>query len=270
MDSFGWDSDDIPDFCERGSDPFKLPDLEFELSEPDDDQSSPVFHAPPTQRLPPPTQRLPPPTQRLPPPTQRLPPPTQRLPLPTQHTTPITVITQPPDTWFQFNEGNIPFMFSVSSDIDPELVTIGLVYTDTSKPVGDEKSIRVYDRQVVDYGSYRTVECAIKIKEISKNHQKRRFSIMLTYCKNVVVSNGFYVKTKRTKRKIFGTIRPRTEDQFKRQARNVLRQLEWTIGGYESSCQGYVDMNKPIYECPICRNRQSNGHTSTCSLKILL
>ena len=209
-------------------------------------------------------QWIPPP----PPPTvQRIPPPPSTT---GQSYDPLTIVKQPPDTWYQFNEGNIPFMFHVSSNIDPESVLIKLAYADTLEVVGDDRSIKVYDRLLTDFGSYVSIDCAVKIREISKNHQKRQFTLLVSSGIYQTRSTGFSVKTKRTKRKAFGSIRPRTEDQFKRQARHLLRQLEWTIGGYESSCQGYVDMNRPIYECPICKNRKTNGHTTDCSLRLLL
>ena len=181
---------------------------------------------------------------------------------------PGVVTQQPPPEWFQFGEGSIKVVANFREGVAVDQVTVELYYAVSQTPVvatGEKALFRVVERLVT--GS--TLELDVKVGEISRNHRGCKFCLALCTESGVLFTDGFLVKTKRTKRKRLKTTRPGTDADYKRQARPLLERLQWTVIGY-AGCDGVADVNSPIYGCPMCNSLRDAGHAKDCPIRPLL
>jgi hypothetical protein len=111
----------------------------------------------------------------------------------------------------------------------------------------------------------------LKMLEISRNHRSRAFCFSFDIGDVSVITEEFIVKTKVTKSKA-STSRPvsQSDSKYKKQTREVLQHLQWSIGGYTSVCEGFVDFTRPIFSCIICKGLKEHGHATGCPIIALM
>ena len=194
-------------------------------------------------------------------------------PVPTAHT---WVDTQPGIVWYKFNEGSITVVLKTSDPIIIENqwcdLTINLAYRDSADVVQPEKPNSSTFREVSCSIEGDNITLLLKPKVISRNHQSKLFCFSFSLGDTSIRTTGFEVRTKRTKRKrsvVARRSRP-SENDYKRQAREVIERLQWSISGYSSACEGFVDFTRPIYSCTLCSGQKQHGHLPGCSILALL
>jgi hypothetical protein len=111
-----------------------------------------------------------------------------------------------------------------------------------------------------------TISYLIRIEEITQRHQSKLFCFVFNIGSTSIATNGFLVKTKRTKRKRKSWQPDSAESNYKKKTRAVLADIQWHIGGYISSCEGFVDFTKPIYTCTLCKGHKEQGHIIGCPI----
>ena len=182
---------------------------------------------------------------------------------------PGCVVVQPPSTWFQFGEGPIRVVVDLARGVTLERPPVELCYADSHGPVASYRArppVRVLDQET--HGS--RVTFTAKVGEISRNHRSRKFCLCIQTSHGSLLTDGFVVKTKRTKRKQLGVTTPVDDRAYKRQAQSLLKEIQWTIVGYRNAGCNDVDLSSPIYACPVCKGRKTSGHTNKCPLQELL
>jgi hypothetical protein len=184
------------------------------------------------------------------------------------------ITSQTEDCWFQFKEG----LFSlVIKTTDPEIIEnkwigsgLRLLYQQSmlmvppkivGAPTFTEKSREVHGD---------TIRYLLRIEEISQRHQSKLFCFVFDIGNICIATDGFLVKTKRTKRKRTSWQPDCIESDYKKKTREVLEDLQWNISGYTSSCEGFVDFTRPIYTCTLCKGHKEQGHISGCPILELL
>ena len=184
------------------------------------------------------------------------------------------ITDQTEDCWYQFKEGSFCLELKTT---DPEIIEskwngsgLSLLYQDSmtlvppkiaGTPTFTQKS-REVDGDTITY--------LLKIEEITQRHQGKSFCFMFNVGDLYIATDGFLVKTKRTKRKRTSRRPDSAESDYKKKTRTVLEQLQWSIGGYTSSCAGFVDFTKPIYTCTLCNGQKDQGHFTECPIRELL
>jgi hypothetical protein len=182
--------------------------------------------------------------------------------------------SQTEDVWFQYKEGSFCLTFKTT---DPVIIGnnwngagLRLLYQDSmaivapkiaGTPTFTQKS-REVDGDTITY--------LLKIEEITQRHQGKAFCFVFSIGDLYIATDGFLVKTKRTKRKRNPDRPDSAESEYKRKTRAVLEQLQWSIGGYTSSCAGFADFSKPIYTCTMCNGQKNQGHFTDCPIRELL
>jgi hypothetical protein len=198
----------------------------------------------------------------------------QRIVPPSNHHTWLS--TQPDGCWYQFGEGTLTLVVNTT---DPKIIThcwegtfLQLLYTDSMTCVGrNENTHSPVFKEVSRSVDSTTLTYQLRVEEITKNHQSRPFCFALSIGDLRVVTNGFLVKTKRTKRKRSCSSRPIcSETVYQRQTRSVLERIQWRIGGYSTVCEGYVDFMRPIFTCMLCNGQMEFGHLPGCLIRTLL
>jgi hypothetical protein len=194
---------------------------------------------------------------------------------PTPSTTRMWVESQPGNIWFKFNEGSMIFVLKTT---DPVIIdnqwkdlTIRLIYHD---------SLDLVEPKITGTTTFREVSCSIegdtitlllKPKEISSTHQGKLFCFSFSIGETCVETMGIDVRTKRTKRKRVTSRKAIPSDiEYKKQARDVIERLQWSVGGYASACEGFVDFTRPIFSCVLCNGQKQYGHVEGCPIIALL
>ena len=194
---------------------------------------------------------------------------------PTPSTTQTWIESQPGSVWFKFNEGSMIFVLKTTDTaiIDNQWsdLTIRLVYSE---------SLELVQPKVPGATTFREVSCSIegdtitlllKPKEITSTHQGKLFRFSFNIGEMCVETVGIDVRTKRTKRKRASSRKTKpSETEYKKQARDVIERLQWSIGGYASACEGFVDFTRPIFSCLLCNGQKEHGHLEGCPIIALL
>jgi hypothetical protein len=185
----------------------------------------------------------------------------------------ISISAQPSAIYYQFNDGPQQISFETSdrsiTDRNWEETELTLYYDDDHSVVVPSKPCTAPIKILSHLVDGNVILFNLKINEISKNHRSREFCIRLSYGGDTLYSNGFRVKTKRTKRKR-QVEEVQSDQDFRRLACDVLSQLQWHITGYTTCCEGFANFERPIRTCLICNSLQAHGHTSSCMLSILM
>jgi hypothetical protein len=220
------------------------------------------------------------------PPTAPVPaPPTALVPAPTHqhvdaHALPHTWVTVQPDgCWYQFREGPLKLVLQTT---DPTILSnewvgmsLRLLYAGTSTPVPSRIAAARTFKELSRSVSGSTISYVLRIDEITKNHLGKAFCFEITIGTLTIRTNGFQVMTKRTKRKRVAAAALQRSSHpsdlaYKRQTHEVLKRLQWRIGGYVSGCEGYADFTRPIYTCTMCNGHKTQGHIDGCPIIALL
>jgi hypothetical protein len=190
---------------------------------------------------------------------------------------PHTWLTEQPDgCWYQFREGPLKLVLQTT---DPTTVANGwagvslrLLYADTKKPVIPRIPDGRTFKQISCSVTGNTMSYILRIDEITRNHRSKAFCYELQLGNLTITTNSFQVLTKRTKRKTPPSIQTdaTVDPVYKRQTQEVLRRLQWSIGGYASGCTGFVDFTRPFYTCSMCNGHQTQGHVDGCPIIALL
>jgi hypothetical protein len=147
-----------------------------------------------------------------------------------------------------------------------------MVYAETHRPLSrtlaGRPTFREINRGLDATGTDLSFD--LKIEEITKNHRNSLFCLYLVTDDGFYITEGFRVRTKRTKSKKNRSTRGLVSTDFKRRAKEVLTLLEWRLTGYEREQDGSADYDRPVYTCPLCREHRDVGHTSACGLQLLL
>jgi hypothetical protein len=183
----------------------------------------------------------------------------------------LVFVKQPRPVWYQFKDGIIQLVIKTQKSVDLKNKQLLLAYEHKHTFLASDmieiisSSTRIGNGEESNVVSYN-----VKVNDVSRNHRNNKFVFVFEADDSQIVSKPFIVRSKKTKRKLPQTRRPSNVVDYKKRARGVLKQLEWRIGGYVSHCTGFVDMQQPIYECPLCKNRRENGHTLMCPILLLL
>jgi len=196
----------------------------------------------------------------------------------------IWVTVQPARCWYQFKEGQLTFSMKTS---DPAVIDacwshadLKLLYNDTKtcvpiakKPAVSstcpEPAVSSTFKEVSRLVQGDTVTFQLKVGEITKNHQSREFCFSIRLGDVTIVTNAFEVMTKRTKRKKRKT-KLSSDTEYMTHAKSVLVRLQWRVSGYKSSCEGTVDLTRPIFTCVLCDGNREQGHGEDCPIIPLL
>ena len=149
--------------------------------------------------------------------------------------------------------------------------TLRLLYAESTEVVQPETSGMATFREISCSVAGDTLTLCLKVKEISRNHQRKLFCFAFTIGTTCLRTTGFEVRTKRTKRKRpTRRSRPSDPSEYVLQSREVIQRLQWCIGGYSTLCDGVVDYTRPVLVCPICRGRKQDNHLFDCPVLALL
>jgi hypothetical protein len=184
------------------------------------------------------------------------------------------VAAQTEGCWYQFREG--AFML-VLKTTDPIIITtewagatLRLIYETDGTLVPPHNTGSPTFKEVSCSVEGDTITYLLKVDEITRNHQSKAFCFSFHLGDLIIATSGFLVMTKRTKRKKAPRRSNRSEVEYKKQAREVLQRLQWRIGGYTSTCTGFVDFTSPIFTCGLCNGQKTQGHVAGCPLIVLL
>jgi hypothetical protein len=185
------------------------------------------------------------------------------------------VESQPGGVWYKFNEGSMIFVLKTT---DPAI--IDNQWADLNIRLLYNESMELVEPKIPGVTTFREVSCSIdgdtitlllKPKEISSTHQGKLFCFSFTIGVETVETVGIDVRTKRTKRNRSTSRKSRpSEPEYKKQARDVIGRLQWSISGYASACEGFVDFTRPIFSCVLCNGHKEHGHVEGCPIIALL
>ena len=178
-----------------------------------------------------------------------------------------TIETDPPSVWYVFGKDAMVVQFIEYNNPDRrwETAVLSVVYSGTGHAVtctGNNKYVmKEKARMVTRDGDAQILTVHLKIKELSKTHQKSTFSLcLLTPDYPPVVTTPFLVKSKMTQSKLKKKSIKGVSLEFRKVAATVFSTLEWRI------CS---DTEPITYACPICRSPRTEGHKVDCEMTTL-
>lgn len=179
------------------------------------------------------------------------------------------VETDPPSVWYVFGKDAMVVQFIEYNNPGRtwDTAMLSVVYSGTGHPVtctGNNKYVmKEKSRTVTRDEDAQILTIHLKIKELSKTHQKNTFSLCLsTPDYPPVVTTPFLVKSKMTtrnkqKKKLIEGV----SLEFRKMSASIFGALEWSAAINVNSEKTYI--------CPICRASRAEGHKIDCEMMIL-